>query len=133
MPTGSLVMAHIGSLCGIGIGVVFLFAGISKFVSRDEWQMVVNEVHVHPAILRLVPIAEVLLGVLSTARIATPIVPLVIAALLVVFSGWVLSALRRDVAPRCMCFGSRSQRPVSFRTLVRNVVLLVVAVGAALL
>ena len=120
------------------LAVVFTWAALAKLVRRDETADAFGSLGLrHPAELAVVvPLLELFVA------LELLLMPLVGAYgalfLLVAFTVVLVRVVRRDVAVGCACFGSMSNRPaepVSWRSLVRNGVLvalaLVVAAGAS--
>lgn len=105
----------------IVVGVVLLLAGTAKLADRS-----------HRTGPRAVPWIELLLGALLVVGVGGRWTALPAAALLAGFTMVVWRRLRAgDTAP-CGCFGELSRRPVSAATVLRNVVLLALAVAGML-
>ena len=103
------------------VGVVLLVAGAAKLADRSPG-------NVPPA----VPWLELLLGALLVTGVGGRWTAVPAATLLAAFTVVVVQRLRaHDPAP-CGCFGELSKRPVGYRTLVRNVGLVLLAVVGAL-
>ena len=81
---------------------------------------------------RPVPVVELAVGAGLVTGLARRPLAWVAVALLVAFTVVVARALVAGRRPVCACFGAWSQRPIGRATLVRNGVLLVLAVVAAL-
>lgn len=112
------------------LGAVFLVSGAAKLADR-QWPASARAFGVAEPIARAVPPVELVLGAALVAGLGGPWPALVGAGLLVVFTIAIVLVLRRDGdAPACACFGGWSRRPVSGRTVLRNVALLVVALVA---
>lgn len=119
------------------IALVFIQGGVSKLLSRDEFQGIVVNYRLLPSVLewpfsRLLPLAELAagIGVLSLATRA-PAAGLA-AALLLLFAlamGINLARGRRDID--CGCFKSALKQTISGWLIARNILL--AAAAAALL
>src|SRR5579863_391993 len=125
-------MASIIFLSRLLLAGVFAFAGLAKLRdprgSRKSLLDFGVPAVLAPALAVLLPLAE-LAG--ATALLVTPFAAggaSGVAALLALFAAAVSINLARGRAPSCQCFGQLSSSPVSWRTLVRNAVLLVLAV-----
>ncbi|HSK95695.1 MAG TPA: MauE/DoxX family redox-associated membrane protein [Euzebyales bacterium] len=125
-------MAYVALTCRWVICGVFLAAALTKVRNRASWEAFVS------AVSELVPMGAAPLGALVVgvelavavlvALPATVTAGLLLATgTLVAFSIAIWSALRRGVAVACRCFGW-SDAPVSQAHLVRNGVLIVLAV-----
>ena len=102
----------------VAVGVVLLVAGTAKLASRT-----------HP----FVSTVEVVLGALLVTGIGGRWTAAAAAALLAAFTVVVARRLRAHDPEPCGCFGELSRRPVTARTVVRNVVLLALAVAGMLI
>lgn len=112
------------------LGLVFLASGASKLVA-PTWPSTAAAFGLPPIGARLLPPAELGLGAAATVGLGTPWVTAVLVALLVVFTAGILLRMRDPEPPPCACFGGWSSRPVGWRSVGRNLVLL--AVGAVAL
>jgi len=119
-------------LLGAVVGAVFLASGTLK-LADPRWRLQAGSLGVPAPVASVVPVIEVVLGALLVAGLARPWPALAAVIVLVVFTAWLASLLRRPVRPVCSCFGNLSRRPVSWRSVARNAALLVVAVLAVAL
>lgn len=111
---------------------VFVLAAIGKILDREGSRRALKEFGVPSA---LVPTAAVVLPIaeLASAGLLVPGVTAtagaaLAAALLLTFTAGIVSALRRGETPDCHCFGQIHSEPVGGVTLVRNGILLALAV-----
>lgn len=119
------------------IALVFLQASVSKLLSRDEFQGIVANYRLLPAVLvvpfsRLLPIAELAAGLGVLTLPTRPSAAALAAALLLLFAlamGINLARGRRDID--CGCFKSALKQTISGWLIARNVLL--AAAAAALL
>lgn len=102
----------------IAIGVVLLVAGAAKVADRSS-----PVPHVPPVL----PWVELLLGALLVAGVGGRVAAVPAAALFAVFTVVMWRRLRAGDPAPCGCFGELSRRPVSYGTVVRNVVLFALA------
>lgn len=114
----------------IVVGIVLLAAGALKL--RDErWPEAARALGTPRVLVPAVAPAELVLGGLLAAGVAPRVTGTLAAALFAVFTVALVRVLRRGDAPVCSCFGSWSARPVSWRSVGRNVALTALAVFAA--
>ncbi len=121
----------VGLGSAVVVGVVVVWAGASKLVVGSSWSDGVASAGVPRWILSPLPLLEVVIGALTAVRFWVPVIPLVLAGLLIVFTAWILVSMRSDDVPTCACFGSTSKKPVGWRHVVRNSVLIAFAGTAA--
>ncbi len=121
----------VGLGSAVVVGVVVVWAGASKLVAGSSWSDGVASAGVPSWILYPLPLLEVIIGALTAVRSWVPVIPLVLAGLLMAFTGWMLVAIRKDDVPICACFGSTSKKPIGWRHVVRNTVLIALTASAA--
>jgi hypothetical protein len=126
------MIAAIGILARIAVGFVLLIAGVSKLRTRTWGLLALESGTPRPVVITL-PAVEVLLGAAMVLQLFPAWLPWVGVVL---FGAFLVVVVRRFVTGSeagCNCFGSkRSQEPVDALTIVRNVVLIVVAVASTL-
>ncbi|MEM9608280.1 MAG: MauE/DoxX family redox-associated membrane protein [Actinomycetota bacterium] len=111
----------------IVLGGVFLLSGATKLVDRS-WPESASAFGLPRLGALALPPVELVVGALIVVGIGGAGPVLVGAGLLVGFTAAILVLLARGgEAPACACFGAWSRRPISGRTVGRNVVLLAVA------
>lgn len=123
-------MDLIGRAATILLGAMFVVAGSYKIVDGPAWPKQAADLGVPRPLALVVPWFEVVLGAALVSGLLSPWVALTAVATLVVFTVVIAHRLLDGSRPPCACFGARSSRPLGPRHLVRNVVLLVVAVVA---
>ena len=109
------------------LGAVFLLSGIVKMSATRQWLTQSADLGVPRAVAAVVPFAESAVGALLVAQFERRVVALVAAALLVAFTILLVVRLLQDRRPPCACFGVLSSKPIGWRNVVRNVVLLALA------
>ena len=114
---------------GIALGVVLLATGAAK-LRQPAWPATAAAFGAPGWLVPLLPRVELALGGLLAAGVGHPWTALAAAGLLVAFTAAVAVRLARGQAVACGCFGETSPEPVGADTLVRNGVLVVVAVAA---
>jgi uncharacterized membrane protein YphA (DoxX/SURF4 family) len=103
------------------VGIVLLGAGVAKLADRSS-----------SGPPPVVPWLELLLGALLVTGVGGRLPAVAAAALLGAFTVVVVHRLRAEDTAPCGCFGELSKKPVGYRTLLRNVALVLLAVVGAL-
>lgn len=119
-----------GTLAAIVVGAVLLASGAVKLFS-PAWPRQATELGAPAWAIPIVPWIEVVLGSLLAAGVARSVVAWMAAALIGVFTVLIGIRLAQGRHPPCACFGRLSGRPIGPGTLVRNGVLIGLAVLAA--
>ena len=112
------------------VGVIFIFAGVQKFIARDMWPTQAKRLGAPSFAIPTVPYVEVVLGSLLIAGIAANIV---LGASIVALSSFtVLLTLRLAAGdrPPCACLSFRSIKPIGWNNIVRNFLMLALLVAA---
>jgi len=115
----------VGAWAGAIVGAVLIVAGVAKLTSRG-WPSQARAIGAPSWAVRVVPVVEIAVGAALVAG-----VPYAGWAALVLLGGlsvFLAVALLRGVEAPCACFGSMSARPVSWWSVARNLVLMVLAV-----
>jgi peroxiredoxin/uncharacterized membrane protein YphA (DoxX/SURF4 family) len=129
------VMADVILVARLVLAAVFAVAGLAKLRDPRGSRKSLLDFGVPgvlaPMLAVLLPLAELACAV--ALLFAAWVVPGAegVAALLALFIAAIAVSLARGRAPDCHCFGQLSSSPVSWRTLVRNAALLVLAVLVA--
>jgi uncharacterized membrane protein YphA (DoxX/SURF4 family) len=118
-----------GRVAAIALGAVLLVAGVAKR-SDPRWPSKAAELGAPPWVVRVLPWLELALGALLVAGVARRAVSTVAAAVLVAFTVLLVVRLAQGRRPPCACFGARSTRPIGAGSVVRNLVLLALAIVA---
>lgn len=114
----------------IAVGVVLLVAGVAK-LCQPSWPATAKAFGAPARLVPVLPWVEIVLGALLVSGIGLPWTAVAAAALLVGFTLLVAARVLRGDAVPCGCFGETSPQPVGRDTIVRNVLLVVLAVMAA--
>lgn len=114
----------------IAVGVVLLVAGVAK-VCQPAWPATAAAFGAPAWLVPVLPWGEVVLGALLVAGVGLPWTALLAAGLLSAFAVAVAIRVRRGDAVPCGCFGETSPQPVGRDTVLRNVLLVVLALTAA--
>ncbi len=123
-------MHAVARLASLVLGMTFLIAGGAKVAAGSGWIAQAREMGASPPVATVVPGVELVLGALLVVGLWTPLPEVAAIVLLVVFSVAIARQLVDGRHPPCACFGSWSHRPLSEAHLVRNAVLIVLAVVA---
>jgi len=112
------------------VGVIFIFAGVQKFIARELWPAQAKRLGAPTFAIPTVPYVEVVLGSLLIAGLAAKTV--LIASIVALSSFTVLLVLRLAAGdrPPCACLSFRSTKPISWSNIVRNFLMLALLVAA---
>lgn len=106
------------------LGVVLVASGLLK--ARDPgWPAAARAFGAPRPVVRVLPWVEVVLGVALAAQFRWAAAAALV--LLAAFSVPVARHAARRTGVPCACFGARSRRPVTWATVVRNLVLVALA------
>lgn len=121
------------------LGIVLTVSAIAKLRERDSTATAIRllrlpKVLAHPVVPTLLPIGELVLVATMFAPWSWLVGLAALAGVVLFVAYWVViaRALRFDPAPDCGCFGRIGNQTVTPRTLLRNTVLVAVAVLFAL-
>jgi uncharacterized membrane protein YphA (DoxX/SURF4 family) len=119
--------AHISLLARLLLAVVFLRAGASKVVATARFESAIEQYAVIPQTMvpvtaKLLPVVEILGGVLLAVGVAVRFVAPVVGLLLLAFAGAMASNLVRGRTIDCGCSGT-TLRSITWRHVLFNVCL----------
>jgi hypothetical protein len=117
----------IGTISSVIVGVVICVAGASKIASGQRWPIDAVALGTPAALVPVVPWFEIILGALLVAHIAPVVTGIIAFVLLTVFTFLIVRQLRLGHRPVCACFGAWSSRPLGPEHVVRNVILMALA------
>jgi len=117
-----------GLVAGVLLGVVFCSAAGAKLRRGSDWVADAAALGGPRALYPLVPWIELVLGALLVVRVAPVAVATGAVALLGAFTALLTANLARGRRPACACFGEWSRRPLGALHVVRNLVLVGLAV-----
>lgn len=120
-----------GRLSGVALGVVLLVAGIAKRADRG-WPQDAAALGTPAWAIPVLPWFEILLGAALVSGLARPAAAALAGVVLLAFTGLLGLNLARGRRPPCACFGATSRRAIGPGSLVRNLVLLALALIAFL-
>ena len=118
-----------GRLAAVVLGIVLLLAGIAKRADRG-WPQDAAALGTPAWAIPVLPWFEMLLGAVLVSGLVRPAAAALAGVVLIAFTGLVVLNLARGRRPPCACFGASSRRPIGPGSLVRNVVLLALALIA---
>jgi len=100
----------VGTVARLGLAAVFLVSGVLKAIDADATYVAVRAYDVLPKagvtlVAGILPWLEIVLGLLLLAGLATRVVAVASASLLVVFIAGVTQAWARGLSIDCGCFG----------------------------
>ena len=125
-------MWNLSEWCAAFVGAVFIFSSTQKLIDRRGWVAQADQLGVSRSIASIVALLEGLVGVILIAQICSVVALLSSLILLVAFTLLIVSLLARGLRPPCACFGAARTRPISWWTVVRNVVFIVINLVALL-
>lgn len=125
-------MDLVGAVAAVLVGVAFLVAGGSKVAARHAWPAQARELGAPAIVVPVLPATEIVLGALLVAQVALPVVGSIAALLLVAFTVLIGVRIGQGKRPACACFGAWSSSPIGAGHVIRNMVLLVLAMTAVL-
>lgn len=124
-------MNTVALVASIVVGFAFVLAGASKVAAGPAWPATAREMGAPAITVPFVPWIELAVGACLIAQLAVPVPAVAAVVLLVVFTALIVAHLARGRRPSCACFGSWSAQPIGAVHVVRNVILIALAVAAA--
>jgi uncharacterized membrane protein YphA (DoxX/SURF4 family) len=122
----------VGWAAAIVLGVVLLASGALKLTGWRVWREHASGLGLPAPVGIAVPLAELVLGAMLVVGLWRRLAALAAATLLVVFTVFLVRLLASGSQEPCACFGTLSRKPVARAAVVRNLVLLAIAVVAAI-
>ena len=102
------------------VAAVFVYAGVAKFATFNDWTFQARALGAPDPAVVLVPVAEVTLGVMLVGGWWLTQTIIASILLLCAFTVLLLVRLRDEDRQPCSCFGTKSQRPISWLDVSRN-------------
>jgi hypothetical protein len=112
--------------CAAFIGAVLIFSATQKLTDWRGWISQSAQLGVPRSVATVVAPLEGLVGVALVSQLLSRLVLVVSLAMLLAFTTLIVSLLARGRRPACACFGAARSRPISWWTVVRNVVFITV-------
>lgn len=121
-------MSSLALVASILLGIAFLVAGGSKIAAGDAWPEQARGLGAPSIVVPVLPWFEIVLGALLVVQVAPIPVAVVALITLAAFTGLIVRRLAQGEHPPCACFGAWSTKPLGPGHLVRNGVLMLLAV-----
>ncbi len=122
----------VGVVAAVVVGGVLVVSGVAKLAAPGRWRTQAGDLGVGWAAGPL-PYVEIVLAALLVAQYHRHVVAWCAVALLGSFTTLLVVRLAQGRRPPCACFGSLSAKPIGPLDLVRNALLIGLAVLAAVL
>ena len=120
----------VGVIASVVVGAMFVLAGASKLALGAGWTQQASAFGAPVRLAPVVPWVELALGAALVVQLARPWPAIGAIAVLVLFTVLIVRHLAAGRRPECACFGAWSSRPIGVGHLVRNSLLLALAVLA---
>ena len=119
-------------VAAVVLGAVLLLSGAAKLAAGPRWAAQASALGSPAIAVPVVPWLEVALGALLITGVWRPAVALAAAAMLAVFTALLVVRLAQGRRPPCACFGAWSTRPVGPGSVLRNLVLIGLALAVTI-
>ena len=123
-------MSSLAVVASVLLGVTFLVAGGSKIAAGDRWPEDARGLGAPAVVIPLLPWFEIALGAVLVAQLSRVAASAIALAVLAAMTALVIRRLAQGDHPPCACFGAWSAKPLGPGHLVRNGVLMLLAVVA---
>jgi uncharacterized membrane protein YphA (DoxX/SURF4 family) len=120
----------VGDLARVVVGAAFVIAAVAKLVQGRRWVAQATSAGVPGPVAAAVPWVELTVGATTVAGVAEPWPAVAALVLLGSFTVWIVWRLASGDDAPCACFGAVSASPLSRWDVIRNGVLLALAVVA---
>jgi uncharacterized membrane protein YphA (DoxX/SURF4 family) len=121
-------LSSLAVVASVLLGLSFVVAGGSKVAAGQAWPEQARGLGAPSFVIPVVPWFEIVLGAILIVQLAPLAAGVVALATLLVFTGLIARRLAQGQHPPCACFGAWSAKPLGPGHLVRNGVLIVLAV-----
>jgi uncharacterized membrane protein YphA (DoxX/SURF4 family) len=119
------------TVAAVLVGIVFIVASITKLAKPGLWRAQSTDLGVPWVVAAGVPYAEAVVGAALLSQWQRPVFAWSAVVMLVAFTVLLTVKLAQGERPPCACFGSFTAAPIGPSNVVRNLVLIAVAVAAA--
>ncbi len=123
-------MSGVAFVASVLVGVAFLVAGGSKLAAGPSWTVQASDLGAPAIAIPTLPWVELAIGAALVLQLARPVAATAAIVLLVAFTALIALRLSQGRRPACACFGAWSAKPIGASHLLRNGVLLALAVLA---
>jgi uncharacterized membrane protein YphA (DoxX/SURF4 family) len=124
------VMDIVGVVASVLVGLAFVLAGASKLALGKKWPEQARGFGAPAWAAVVVPWLELAIGAALIAQLAKPFAAIAALGVLLLFTALIVRHLLAGRAPECACFGAWSAKPIGRSHVVRNTILLTLAVLA---
>jgi uncharacterized membrane protein YphA (DoxX/SURF4 family) len=121
------------AIASVVVGVVFVVASITKLAKPGLWRAQSTDLGVPWVVAAAVPYAEAVVGAVLLSQWQRPLFAWSAVVMLAAFTALLAAKLAQGERPPCACFGSFTAAPIGPSNVVRNLVLIAIAVAAALI
>jgi uncharacterized membrane protein YphA (DoxX/SURF4 family) len=121
-------LSSLAVVASVLLGLAFVVAGGSKVAAGPAWPDQARGLGAPSFVIPVVPWFEIVLGAILIVQLAPVAAGVIALATLLVFTGLIARRLAQGQHPPCACFGAWSAKPLGPGHLVRNGVLIVLAV-----
>jgi uncharacterized membrane protein YphA (DoxX/SURF4 family) len=121
-------LSTLAVVASVLLGLAFVVAGGSKVAAGAAWPEQARGLGAPSFVIPVVPWFEIVLGAILIVQLAPVAAGVVALATLLVFTGLIVRRLAQGRHPPCACFGAWSAKPLGPGHLVRNGVLILLAV-----
>ena len=123
-------MSSLAVVASVLLGVTFLVAGGSKIAAGEAWPQQARGLGTPALVIPVLPWFEIALGAVLVVQLSRVVAASVALAVLAAMTALVIRRLAQGDHPPCACFGAWSAKPLGPGHLVRNGVLMLLAVVA---
>jgi uncharacterized membrane protein YphA (DoxX/SURF4 family) len=121
-------LSSLAVVTSILLGLAFVVAGGSKVAAGQAWPEQARGLGAPSFVIPVVPWFEIVVGAVLIVQLAPVAAGVVALVTLVIFTGLIALRLAQGRHPPCACFGTWSAKPIGPGHLVRNGVLILLAV-----
>ena len=123
-------MSSLAVVASVLLGVTFLVAGGSKIAAGEQWPDQARGLGAPAVVIPVLPWFEIALGAVLVVQVSRVAAAVIALAVLVAMTALVVRRLGRGEHPPCACFGAWSAKPLGWGHVVRNGMLMALAVVA---
>ena len=123
-------MSSLAVVASVLLGVTFLVAGGSKIAAGDQWPEQARGLGAPAFVVPVLPWFEIALGAVLVVQVSRVPAAVIALAVLATMTALIVRRLAQHEHPPCACFGAWSAKPLGWGHVVRNVLLMVLAVVA---
>jgi uncharacterized membrane protein YphA (DoxX/SURF4 family) len=121
-------LSSLAVVASVLLGLAFVVAGGSKVAAGEAWPEQARGLGAPSIVIPVVPWFEIVLGAILIVQLAPVAAGVVALATLLIFTGLIARRLAQGRHPPCACFGAWSAKPLGPGHLLRNGVLIALAV-----